>query len=121
MARNIGVDLEDSQSFRGVVLYLYPGVHNLELKTYTNADADEFLYHEALAYGPYSTRSPATSQVTQQLKIHETKSYNTMNPGKGNGWYGDYTEGPGSIPEVTGFVEAQIPSWNTLAGTIRTA
>jgi hypothetical protein len=123
MARNIGVDLEDSTSFRGVVLYLYPGIHSLPLKTYTTADGVSYQYHLSKAYGPYATRAPATSQVTQELRGHEERKYNTLEPSKSrNGWRGDYTSrGPGTIPDVTAFVEEQIPAWRPIAGTERTA
>jgi len=122
MARNIGVDLDDSKSFRGLVLFLYPGVHNLPIKTYTTADGVEYQYHTSRAYGPYATRAPATSQVTQELRGHEEKKANTLEPSKAkNGWRGNYNQGPGSIPDVTAFVEEQIPSWRPIAGTARTA
>lgn len=122
MARNIGVDLEDSASFRGLVLYLYPGIHDLPLKTYTTADGAEYPYHVSKAYGPYATRGPATSQVTSELRGHTEKKANTLEPSKSkNSWRGDYNRGPGSIPDVTGFVEEQIPSWKPIAGTERTS
>jgi hypothetical protein len=117
MARNIAVGLDESTSYRGVVLFLYPGFsHGFELKEYTSVNGMKFSYHHASAYGPYSTRGPATSQVTSELKQHARKVEATGNPNQ-RGWYGNYDRN--GIPEVTAFVEEQVPQWKTIPETIR--
>lgn len=119
MARNIGVDINESKPvYRGVVLYLYPGMRNNHtLREYTAADGRTFSYHESRAFGPYETRGPATSQVTSELNTHEAKKENTIN-GTQRSWHGTYGHG---IPEVTAFVESQQPSWIPIDGTFREA
>lgn len=126
MARNIGVTIGDPQPvYRAVILKLYPGIHNRVLKTYTTGDGTEYLYHEAEAYGPYGTKAPATSQATSALRLHEQW--------KKNGaylWRHEYNRATrrservpsgDSVPEITAFVEEQVPAWNQLAGTVRTS
>lgn len=125
MARNIGVSLGDPQPvYRAVILKLYPGLHNRELKRYTTEDGTEYLYHASEAYGPYGTRAPATAQVTGALRGHETaikQGYythrNEWNPALGR----SEKVPNGTVPEFTAFVEEQTPSWEPVAGTIRKA
>lgn len=125
LARSIGMTLENpAPVYRAVILKLYPGIHNRTLKTYTTADGHTYSYHEAEAYGPYGTRPPATGQVTGALRHHEewTKRghYTTrrvFNPATKTYDLEDH----GSVPELTAFVESQIPAWRPLAGTERIA
>ncbi len=125
MARHIGVSIDGSEKvYRGVILFLYPGVHTRTLKTYTTADGTEYFYHEANAYGPYGTRAPATAQVTQGLRHHEewTKRGHYTTQRVWNPATRDYDViQKGSVPEVVGFVEEQIPSWQLVPGTIKEA
>jgi hypothetical protein len=108
-----------------VILYLYPGIHNRTLKTYTTANGEQFNYHRVEAYGPYGTRAPATSMITSALRHHETyiqQGYYTFR----NEWdtktrsYNRVPSGD-SVPEITAFVEEQVPAWNPVPHTIREA
>jgi len=125
MARSIGMAFDNPKPvYRGVILYLYPGVHNRVLKTYTTPDGTEYLYHVAEAYGPYGSRAPATGQVTQAIRHHESWAdaghYTTRRTWNSTTRMYD-EEAYGSIPEVTAFVEEQVPAWTPVAGTERTA
>lgn len=126
MSRRIGVSLDNPQPvYRAVVLWLYSGLTNRELKRYTTVDGTTYLYHESTAYGPYETKAPATSQITSALRNHEGL--------KKNGHYefrhqwntalGKSERVPtgDSVPEITAFVEEQLPSWNPIPATVRTA
>lgn len=125
MARNIGVSLGDPQPvYRAVILKLYPGIHNKELKRYTTEDGTEYLYHESHAYGPYETKAPATAQITSALRDHESAIKNGYYTHR-NVW-DEALRKPvrvqeGTVPEFTGFVEEQLPSWNPIPTTIRKA
>lgn len=125
LARSIGMTLENpAPVYRAVILYLYPGIHNRPLLTYTTEDGQQFQYHTVEAYGPYGTRAPATSQVTQALRHHESwaKAGHYTTRRVWNSATRMYDEEPyGSVPQVTAFVESQIPAWNPIAGTERTA
>lgn len=125
MARSIGMTLQNpAPVYRAVILYLYPGIHNRTLKTYFTADGKEYLYHAVEAYGPYGTRAPATSQVTGAIRYHErnVKSGGYTTQHVWNNTTGRYdTIQNGSVPELTAFVESQIPAWNPVDGTERTA
>ena len=125
MARHIGVRIDGTEIvYRGVVLYLYPGVHSRELKRYTTADGTEYLYHEANAYGPYGSRNPATAQVTKAIKQHTRRV-------KGGGYTVQHFWNTvtsqweavqnGTVPSLVGFVEEQVPSWKPIPATIREA
>lgn len=125
MSRRIGVGLDNPQPvYRAVILKLYPGVHSRELKRYTTGDGTEYLYHESSAYGPYETKAPATGQVTSALKSHETaikQGYythrNVWNPALGR----SERVPNGTVPEFTAFIEEQLPAWNPIPATVRTA
>lgn len=125
MARSIGMSLEKpTPVYRGVILKLYPGIHNRTLKRYTTVDGTEYLYHEASAYGPYGSKGPATAQVTSALRHHTDwakRGYYTTKR-TWNNLTKSYDETQeGSIPEVTAFVEEQVPAWKPIAGTVRTS
>lgn len=126
MARSIGMSItKPAPVYRAVILYLYPGIHNRKLEVYTAHDGQEYSYHRVEAYGPYGTRGPATAQVTSALRSHETavkQGYYTHR----NEWDSQtrsYNRVPSgeSIPEVTAFVESQVPAWTPVAGTERIA
>lgn len=126
MSRRIGVGLDNPKPvYRAVVLKLYSGLTSRELKRYTTADGTEFLYHTSTAYGPYETKAPATGQITGAIRDHE--GFKT----RGNyEWRHQWNSALGkservptgdSVPELTAFVEEQLPSWNPLPATIRKA
>lgn len=125
MARSIGMTLQNpTPVYRAVILRLFPGVHNRELKRYTTADGTEYLYHDAEAYGPYGTRAPATAQVTTALRHHNNwikqGHYTTRrvwNPVTRT----SETENYGTVPSFAAFIEEQIPSWQQVPGTIKEA
>lgn len=126
MARSIGMALQNpTPVYRAVILKLYPGVHNRTLKTYTTGDGQEFQYHSVEAYGPYGTRAPATSQITQALRHHEEWAkaghYTTRRTYNRQTQSYDIEYDVDTVPELTAFVEEQVPSWNPVAQTIRTA
>lgn len=127
MARHIGVRIDGTEIvYRGVVLYLYPGVHSRELKRYTTADGTEYLYHQANCYGPYGSRGPATAQVTQDIRQHndsiKSNRYTTRTVWNSVTRKTETVQiSGGTIPTVTGFVEEQVPAWKPVAGTIREA
>jgi hypothetical protein len=102
---------------------LYPGIHNRELKRYTTADGTEYLYHESEAYGPYETKAPATGQITSSLRHHEAWKENGAYEFRHqwNSALGKSERVPtgDSVPELTAFVEEQLPSWNPIPGTTR--
>jgi hypothetical protein len=108
-----------------VILKLYSGLSSRELKRYTTADGTEYLYHESVAYGPYETKAPATSQITGAIRDHESykdRGYyewrNVWNSALGKS---ERVPTGDSAPELTAFVEEQLPSWNPLPGTVRQA
>lgn len=110
--------------YRAVIMFLYPGIHNRTLKTYTTEDGTEYLYHEAQAYGPYGSKGPATAQVTSAIRHHEDwkkrghyTTRRTYNPTT----RAYDVEQHGSVPSLVAFVEEQIPAWGPIAGTERTA
>jgi hypothetical protein len=126
MARNIGVSLNDPQPvYRAVILTLYSGLTNRELKRYTTGDGTEFLYHESTAYGPYETKAPATAQITQALRHHEgwkkNGHYEWRNVWNRATGVSERVPTGDSVPELTAFVEEQLPSWNQMPATVRTA
>ena len=106
MARSIGMNIDSPSSvYRGVILYLYSGAHNMDTKVYYTADAD-YQYHRAEAFGPYGSRAPATGAVTSAIR--DTKSGRHWHPANA------------TVSEIVGFVEEQIPGWVTVDGTTRT-
>lgn len=111
--------------YRAVILYLYPGIHNRSLHTYTTADGQQYQYHTVEAYGPYGSKGPATAQVTTALRHHTDWTlaghYTTRRVWNSTTRSYDTEYNVGSIPQVTAFVESQIPAWNPIAGTERTA
>ena len=125
MARSIGMALENpTPVYRGVILYLYPGIHTRVIKTYTMADGTEQPYHESRAYGPYGSKGPATSQVTSEMRNHQTRIKNghyttkfTYNPARRA--YDEEPNGQG-VPMLVTFVEEQVPAWTPIDGTTRT-
>lgn len=125
MARSIGMSITTPHPvYRAVILKLYPGIHDRSLHTYTAADGQQYQYHTVEAYGPYGSKGPATAQVTTALRHHadwiKAGHYTTRRTY--NAATRSYDEEPyGSIPQVTAFVESQIPAWNPIAGTERTA
>lgn len=126
MARSIGMALENPQPvYRGVILSLYSGVHNHTLKTYTTAEGVEYLYHTARAYGPYGSKGPATSQVTSELRDHAARikgeHYTHRHQFNSQTQRYDLVPSGGTVPQIVAFVESQVPSWNPIAGTERTA
>ena len=125
MARSIGMALENpTPVYRGVILFLYPGVHNRPLKTYTTADGTEYLYHRASAYGPYGSKGPATAQVTSAIRNHNewVKRGHYTNSHEFNEQTRKYELVPNgdSVPSLTAFVEEQVPAWTPIDGTTRT-
>jgi hypothetical protein len=125
MARSIGMSISDPiPVYRAVILYLYPGIHSRPLHTYTTEDGQQFQYHTVEAYGPYGTKAPATSQVTSALRHHEecvkNDRYTTQHIWNQATRDYDVIQN-GTIPQVTAFVESQIPAWSPIAGTERTA
>lgn len=124
MPRNIGVDVNDQTPvYRAVILYLYPGIHNRTLKTYTTEDGTVHQYHQSESYGPYGTRAPATGQVTSALRYHEDKkargSYTVQHVFNPTTRSYDAIQN-GSVPEVIGFTEEQIPGWKVVPGSYKT-
>ena len=125
MARHIGVSIENpTPVYRGVILFLYPGVHNRVLKTYTTADGTEYLYHTANAYGPYGSKGPATAQVTSAIRNHnewvKRGHYTTTHEFNSVTRKYDVFPNGNSVPSLTAFVEEQIPAWTPIDGTTRT-
>lgn len=64
---------EPESSYRAVILKLYnPMACHFDLpaepKIYINAEGEEFRYHYASAYGPYSKRGLAKAQLTRELE-----------------------------------------------------
>lgn len=111
MARNYGADLEPEPIYRSVMLFLYPGVHSMELKTYTDSSGEEHQYHASRTFGPYTKRNPAIGILTKELGYHASKIEN-----------GQYTRyGTKSVPYVTVFVEEQVPQWKSVDGSKRIA
>lgn len=125
MARSIGMTLQNpAPVYRAVILFLYPGIHNRTLKTYTTVDGLTYSYHEAEAYGPYGTRAPATAQVTTALRHHENwikaghyTHHRVWNPVTQKA----ETQVYGSVPELTAFTEEQIPAWSQVPGSVKEA
>lgn len=126
MARSIGMSIEKPHPvYRAVILYLYPGVSMGDPKIYTDATGKQHRYHKVEAYGPYNTKAPATSQITSAIRLHErwvkdnhyverytwdTKLGKTIKEPTGHG-----------VPQLTGFVEEQVPAWNPLPESVREA
>ena len=126
MARRIGVTLDNPKPvYRAVVLKLYSGLTSRELKRYTTVDGTEYLYHESVAYGPYENKAPATGQITGAIKDHEyyKKNGHYEFRNQWNSALGKSERVPtgDSVPELTAFVEEQLPSWNPIPASIRTA
>lgn len=116
MARTY-VNLDSDPIYRAVVFELYPGVHDLELKTYTDQGGNEHQYHRVSVNGPYSSKGTATAQVNRLLRDHEWRLEKNY---RGGGNY--YTNSiPGTVPEVKGLVEVVRPLWYLVDGTEKTA
>lgn len=125
MARSI-TTLEDQTLYRSVLMFLFPGVHDMELKTYTDANGDYIHYHRVWVNGPYEQSGQAKAQMNRLLKGHENRLNLPYKLEDGTfsavGAYGGkYWSPNGTAPEVTAFVEAVTPSWSQVAGTLKTA
>jgi len=94
--------LEPEPQYRAVALKLYPGLHDMELKTYVDADGNSHKYHTAEVYGPHA-KAQATSAKTKMDNEHTRYSQ----PG---GWY--YRARWGTVPQMTSFIEISNPQWS---------
>lgn len=95
------MSLEPEPQYRAVGLYLYSGVHDLELKTYTDAEGVSHKYHSAEVYGPHA-KGQATSALTKMEKQHIRYSQ----PGA---WYSRARIG--TTPQAEFFIEVYEPQW----------
>ena len=76
MARNMR--FEPEASYRGVILIRANHTSTMfewPLKTYVASDGEEIHYHTSEAYGPYSKRGQAKSQVNRELGYKVGRSY----------------------------------------------
>lgn len=96
--------LEPEPQYRAVMLKLYPGLHDLELKTYTDANGVTHQYHASEVYGPHA-KAQATSALTKLKNEHKRFSQ----PG---GWY--YRARLGTVPQAVFFIEVCYPQWTKL-------